>query len=675
MKAVQVARERNVSDYVNPIPPEQQAVRAKCFHPSGSFIEFKKAEIEQSIPDRFEQIVRKYPDRIAVKVGECALTYGQLNKAANRVARAILNKQGEGSEPLALLFDHGLQAITAIMGALKAGKFYVPLDPSFPQERIAAILEDCGARLVVTSRQNFSLARELTNGMSQLLDAETIDANVSDENLCLSFSPKDFAYILYTSGSTGQPKGVVQDHRGILHKAMTYTNNLHLCTSDRLTLLHPWSFGGCTHHLFGSLLNGASLFPFDARLGGGLRLAKWLITEQITIYHSVPTVFRQMTGSLTGEGEFPHLRAMVLGAAPVTRDDVELYKRHFSEQCILLHLMGSTESGGNDRHYFIDKASEIGSSTLPVGYAVEDKEVILLDDSGCKLGFGQVGEIAIKSAYLSPGYWRKPELTLAKFLPDPEGGDQKIYLTGDLGRTAPDGCLFHLGRKDFQVKVRGYRVEVSEIEMALLEHAAIKEVAVVSREVQSGDRRLVAYFVPIGQPVPTVSDLRSFLKRKLPDYMIPSAFVTLDALPLTPNGKVDRLALPEPRKSRPELGTPFVTPSTPVEEDLSRIWSEVLSLDQVGIRDNFFDLGGHSLAAARVVSQVIKQFQLELPLQSLFQSPTVAEMAVIITETQAKKLSEEDLTRVLAELESLSDEQAQEWVDREKAENVKDPGK
>jgi len=652
----------------------QQSIRAKCFHPSGSFIEFKKENVEQSIPDRFEETVRKYSDRIATKTATCTLTYEELNKGANRVARAILCEQGQGAEPVVVLFEHGIQPISAILGVLKAGKFYVPVDPSFPHGRIASILEDSGARLIVTSRQNFSLASQMVNNRSQLLDTDAIDADVSDENLYFPISPGSFACIMYTSGSTGDPKGVLQNHRGILHKVMLYTNLLHLCSRDRLTLLHYSCFDGCMLHLFGSLLNGASLFPFDPRLGGGKQLARWLIEEQVTIYHSVPMVLRQMIDALTGEEEFPNLRVIQLGAMPITRGDVELYKKHFSSECILVHTMGSTECG-IARHYFIHKASQIAGSTIPVGYAVEDKEVILLDEGGCEVGVGQVGEIAVKSRYLSPGYWRKPQLTLAKFLPDPNGGDQRIYLTGDLGRMEPDSRLFHLGRKDFQVKIRGYKVELNEVEIALLEHPAVKEVAVVGREVPPGDAQIIAYFVPGGEPVPTVSELRSFLTRKLPDYMIPSVFVMLPALPLMLNGKVDRLALPEPGKSRPELGTPFVAPSTPVEEELSRIWSEVLSLDQVGIRDNFFDLGGHSLAAARVVSQVIKQFQLELPLQSLFQSPTVAEMAVIITETQAKKLSEEDLTRVLAELESLSDEQAQEWVDREKAENVKDPGK
>jgi acyl carrier protein len=243
-------------------------------------------------------------------------------------------------------------------------------------------------------------------------------------------------------------------------------------------------------------------------------------------------------------------------------------------------------------------------------------------------------------------------------LPDPNGGEEHTYLTGDLGRMAADGCLFHAGRKDFQVKVRGYSVEVSEIEMALLEHAAIKEAAVVGRETQSGDRQLVAYFVPAEKPTATVTELRNFLEERLPDYMIPSAFVLLRGLPLTPNGKIDRLALPAPEGKRPELDTPFSSPRSPIEEELAEIWAEVLSLDRVGIHDDFFDLGGHSLAATRVISQVIRKFQLELPLQSVFQSPTIAAMAALITEHQGEQLGEEELDCVLTELESISNEEA-----------------
>ena len=654
----------DVARHISDLPPDQKAIRAKCFHPTGVFIEFTGEEVEQPIPDRFERIVRKYPDRIAAKTDDRALTYDQLNKVANRVARAILREQGKESEPVVLLFEHGIQAIAAILGVLKAGKFFVPLDPSLPHGRIASILEDSGARLIVTNRQHFSLASQLVDDRSQRLDIDAVDAEVSDENLCLPISPDSFACIMYTSGSTGKPKGVVLCHGFMLHRAMVFTNLLHICPEDRLTLLYSFSFAASINILFSSLLSGASLFPFDPRWGGDAQLAKWLVDEQISIYESVPAVFRQMTASLTGEEQFPHLRAIILAAAPVTGDDVESYKRHFPERCILLHFMGSTECG-IVRHYFIDKTSQIASSTIPVGYAAEGKEVILLDDSGCEVGVGQVGEMAIKSRYLAAGYWREPELTNARFLQHPSGREHQVYLMGDLGRMEPDGCLLHFGRKDFQVKIRGYRVEVSEVEMALLEHPAVKEVAVVGREVQTGDRRLVAYCVPTGEPAPSISALRSFLKRKLPDYMIPSAFVRLHALPLTPNGKIDRRSLPDPGSIRPELDGPFVAPRTPVEEELARIWTEVLSLDEVGVHDNFFELGGHSLVASQVISRVIKSFQLDLPLQSLFQAPTVAEMAVVIMQNQAKKAGKEEMARMVAELEVLPDEEAQRLLTEE----------
>ena len=648
----------DLSGVAQGLPPEQRAVQAKCFHPSGSFIEFRKEDVEQSIPARFEQQVRRYPDRLAIKTPCHILTYEALNQEANRMAHAMLALRSKDEKPIALLLEHDACLITVILAVLKTGKIYVPLDPSYPLARITSMLEDAQPGLIVTNTKHLAFARALAQQVCHVLNIDELDAHVDSENLGLSLSPDTLAYILYTSGSTGQPKGVFHNHRNVLHRVKNDTNVFHLCTDDRLSLLSSCASNASVGDIFGALLNGATLCPFSLKEEGLVNLVNWLIQEEITIYHSVPTLFRHVCGTLTGAEQFPSLRLVCLGGEAVSRREVELYQKHFSPNCIFLNLLGITETH-NITAYVIDKYTQIEGSLMPAGYTFEDKEVFLLDDSGRKLGFGQVGEIAIKSPYLSPGYWRKPQLTLAKFLPDPKGGDQKIHLTGDLGRMAPDGCLFHLGRKDFQVKVRGYRVEVSEIEMALLEHAAIKEVAVASREVQSGDRRLVAYFVPTGQPAAGVREVRNFLKDRLPDYMIPSAFVMLRALPLTPSGKVDRLALPEPGKSRPELETPFVAPKTPVEEELARIWAEVLSLDQVGIHDNFFDLGGHSLAATRVVSQVIKQFQLELPLQSLFQSPTVAEMAAVITQNQAKKAGGQDLNRILSELEALSDEDAQ----------------
>jgi acyl carrier protein len=302
---------------------------------------------------------------------------------------------------------------------------------------------------------------------------------------------------------------------------------------------------------------------------------------------------------------------------------------------------------------------------VPVGYPVEDNEILLLNDDGEQLGFNDIGEIAVKSRYLSPGYWHRPDLTQAVFRPDPEGSDERTYRTGDLGHMLPDGCLVHLGRKDDQVKIRGYRVEVDEIEMVLIEHPAIKEAVVVAQADQRGDQRLVAYLVPNTQPAPTITGMRHFLAERLASYMIPSAFVTLDALPLAPNGKVNRRALPEPGSARPELEVAFVAPRTPAEALLAEIWSEVLGLDHVGVDDRFLEFGGNSLLATQIISRIINRFQVELPLRSLFEAPTVASMAVAITQNQAKQAAQEDLDRMLAELEALSDEEAQSRLAKE----------
>ena len=282
----------------------------------------------------------------------------------------------------------------------------------------------------------------------------------------------------------------------------------------------------------------------------------------------------------------------------------------------------------------------------------------MLDEQEQEVGFDQVGEIAVRSRYLSTGYWQDPSLTAAKFVADPSKPNERMYLTGDLGRMTPDGCLYHLGRKDFQVKIRGYRVEVAEVETALRQHEKIKEVAVVGRSDPSGNSRLVAYVVPATKIETSASTLRQFLSNKLPDYMIPTSFVFLECLPVTPNGKINRRLLPEPGRSRPDLATPMASPRNDIERELVRVWADVLALDMVGIGDNFFDLGGDSLSASRIIARVLERFQLDIPMSQLFNAPTIADMAAVITAHQDKILSEQALAALLNELESLSEAEA-----------------
>lgn len=304
----------------------------------------------------------------------------------------------------------------------------------------------------------------------------------------------------------------------------------------------------------------------------------------------------------------------------MNRDDLELYKGHFATGAVLLHCMGTTETGWV-RRCFIDGKTRTSGHAVPVGYPVADQEVMLLDDSGA--GADRVGEIAVRSAYLSSGYWRQPQLTAETFAPASGGGDELIYRTGDLGRMEPDGCLFHLGRKDFQVKVRGFRVETEEVERALLEHPAVEEVAATGRPGADGDTQLVAYFVPAAGQVTTVTALRRHLHGSLPDHMIPTAFVKMATLPCTPNGKLDYAALPAPDDVRPELDAAYVAPETGPERAITLAWQEVLGLGKVGVHDNFFDLGGNSLLLAQLHRRLQADLRKEIPIVELFRHPTI----------------------------------------------------
>jgi amino acid adenylation domain-containing protein len=628
---------------------QAQTVEAHSLRSTLTFVPFHKADIEQSITDRFEQQVVRYAQHLAVKTRDQQLTYDELNTAANRVAQAILARRGAREEPVALLFAPGTAAIVAMLGGLKAGKSYVPLDPAYPQVRIHYMLEDSQATLILTNDRHLRLAETLTSEGCEVLNLDTLDTDLPEGNPRLSLSPDTLAYILYTSGSTGQPKGVAESHRNLLHHIMRVTNALQVRADDRQTLLRSHSFNGAVRDIFSALLNGASLHVFNLAEEGMLPLATWMTAEGISIYRSVISVFRQFMNTLSPGYQIPKLRLVHVGGEPVYRRDVELFQQHFPRGCILVNGLGITEAG-SARHYFIDHDTQIPGDRVPVGYPVEDVEILLLDDAGQPVQAGRVGEIAIRSRYLSPGYWRRPDLTRAKYLPDPQGSDARLYLTGDLGLMQADGCLEMLGRKDFQVKVRGHRIEVDEVERALREHPAVKDVTVVAHAEREDDVRLVAYVVPVRMMAPTTTELRAYVQQRLPDYMVPSAFAMLEALPLTVNGKVDRQALPAVPRTRSRLAIPFTLPRTPNEAELAKIWAAVLGLEEVGIHDHFLELGGHSLLATQIASRVRDAFRVEVPLSALFEAPTVAEMAVVITQHLTARLAPDELSSLLDEI-------------------------
>ncbi len=618
---------QELSPTYSSIPIEhQQSIRDRCFHPTGVFIEFEKEETEQSISDRFEKVVRKHPGRLAVKTKKHALSYNELNMAANRIGQAILMKRGEQEEAVSLLFRHDAPMIAAIFGVLKTGKMYVPLDSSFPRARLEYILQDSQTKLIVTDNENLPLAKELASNRHQLMNIDDLDDSLSTEQIGLSISPDSPIYILYTSGSTGQPKGVLQNHRHRLHDIMIHTNGLHICPDDRLILLYSCSTGMGATVLFSALLNGAAIYPYDLKEEGMGALSDWLIQQKITIYTSITTVLRHFFNTLNENENFPELRVIYQSGEPLYKKDADLYKRLFPQNCIMINGIGAGETA-RLRRYYIDQTSIIPGNIVPVGYPVEDKEVLLLDEQGNEVGFNQVGEMAIKSRYLSPGYWGKPDLTEAAYISNPEWGDKRIYLTGDLGSMSPDGCLVHMGRKDFQVKVRGNRVEIPEIEAALYNLETTEEAVVIADDDAEGERRLVAYVVPNGDPAPSVATLRHGLAETLPGYMIPSVFVFLESLPRLPNRKIDRLALPAPNGQRPKSKETFVAPRDDLEIRIAKIWEKTLKVTPVGVRDDFFELGGDSLRAISLALEIEQALGRRLPLAILCEAPTIERLA------------------------------------------------
>jgi acyl-coenzyme A synthetase/AMP-(fatty) acid ligase len=414
--------------------------------------------------------------------------------------------------------------------------------------------------------------------------------------------------------------------------------------------------------VFRSLLNGASLFSFDLKTRGIDQFTKWVHQEQISIVHLPTSALRRLADSPESKERLKSVRVIHLTGSPVTRYDFELYREYFPQSTFLAISMGAS-GGGTICSCVLDNTFTFPAAGTPLGYPAEGIEILLLDERGKELGLNHDGEIAVRSRFLGAGFWGQPELSKAQFVPDHGGSQGSIYLTGDLGRRLSDGFLIHLGRKDLMVKIRGFRVELGEIESALLKHPQVGAAVIKAWDWESGEKYLAAYVVPRENTRPKVDELREFLKQTLPHYMIPSAFVFMDDLPLT-NGKLDRMGLPKPGNERPELTTPYAAAGGEVEQILVRIWEQVLDVRPIGIHDNFFDLGGHSLAATQVVSRVISQFQLEIPLRILFQSPTVATMAVIVMQNQTRRASEAELAGLLRNLEAMTEEDAQRLVDK-----------
>jgi amino acid adenylation domain-containing protein len=589
---------------------------------------FSEQDLCTSVPARFEKIVRRYPEKLAVKSSRHAWSYDELNRGANRLAHAILDASGPDCAPVALLFEHDAPAIAAMIGVLKAGKFHVCLEPSFPLPRNEAILADLQAPLLLCDRANLPAALGLAKSCCRLLVYDAIGDAYSPENPGLSITAQMPLAVFYTSGSTGQPKGVQWNQDLFLHRILVDTEDSAISPQDCHALFTSLTFPGSTGDINLALLNGASLHLYDLRKFGTAYLAQWLRQEQISCLRMSTALFRHFLASLDEKDAFPSVRMIGLRDA-LFRKDIETARAHFPASCRIIYRYAITEAGLVTR-LIIGTDTPLATPVVPVGYPTPGKQVLILDENRRELSANEIGEIAIRSSYLAAGYWRRPEQTRLRFIPDPADARSVVYLTGDLGRVRADGCLEFLGRRDFRVKIRGFQIEPAAVEAALCALDTVKDAAVMPQPDPNDETSLVAYIVPAVQPAPDAGALRRMLATELPEYMLPSAFVFLEALPLTRGGKVDRQALPRPGANHRQSTRQRQAPRNPTEVALAMIWSDVLKLDHIDVDDNFFELGGHSLLAARVIARVNEKFQVGLLLRSLYDAPTVAALAALI---------------------------------------------
>ncbi len=589
---------------------------------------------DKCIHQLFEQQVELTPDAVAVVFENQQLTYYELNCRANQLAHYLRSLGVKPDVLVGICVERSLEMIVGLLGILKAGGAYVPLDPEYPQERLQFMLQDAQVQVLLTQQQ---LVNKLSEHTAQLVCLDTdwavISESSQEENLATAIKASNLAYVIYTSGSTGQPKGVLVAHHALLNLVFWHQQAFEITSLDKATQLAGTAFDAAVWELWPYLTVGASIYLAKPEiLLSPVDLQDWLKSQQVTICF-LPTPVAEQLFSLEWT-QATNLRTILTGGDKLHRYPSSLLPFQ------IVNNYGPTENTVVTTSGLLVSNGQDNTSSPSIGRPIANTQIYILDQYNQPVPIGVPGELHIGGAGLARGYLNRRELTQEKFIPNPfnETEGSRLYKTGDLVRYLPDGNINYIGRIGNQVKIRGFRIELGEIEAVLSQNGNIQVCCVIAREDTPGQKQLVAYIVPQKEVMPTTGELRQFLKAKLPEYMLPQAFVILEALPLTRNGKVDRHALPIPNLQS-EIADKFVAPRNPIEETLFSIWTQVLRLESVGIHDNFFELGGHSLLATQVISRLQEAFGTALPLRSLFESPTIAELGQVILEQLETGLS------------------------------------
>src|ERR1051326_341385 len=584
-------------------------------------------EVASSLTELFERQVERAPEATALLWEEQQVSYAELNRRANQLAH-YLRRLGVGPESLvALVMERSVEMVVAVLGVLKAGGAYLPVDPAYPGERVRFMLEDAGASVVLTSGVEFKDGNARVVRVDQEWQGIAAEPEANLESVTVA---DNLAYVIYTSGSTGRPKGMMITHRNVLRLFATSEQHFHFNANDVWSLFHSYAFDFSVWELWGALLYGGKLLLvkyWESRTPSAF--LEQVREAGVTVLNQTPSAFRQLQHA---EAEEPSgrlkLRVVIFGGEALELSSLKPWvERHGAEAPQLVNMYGITETTVHVTYRCL-QASEIeGASGKVIGQALDDLVLYILDEQMQVLPAGVAGEMYVGGAGLGRGYLGRPELTATRFVPDPYSGvaGARLYRTGDVGRYRASGELEYVGRADEQVKVRGHRIELGEIEAALQQHEGVREAVVLVRG-EAEQQQLVGYVVVAAGETVTSSELRASLEQRLPEYMIPQAFVALEQWPLTVNGKLDRNALPEPDGSRPELGKEYVAPRTAVEEVLAGVWSEVLGIEQISIHDTFFQLGGDSIRSIQVLAKA-RAAGFNLSVQQLFQHPTIYDLA------------------------------------------------
>ena len=626
----------------------------------------------------FAQQAEQNPMAIAVTYEDQRITYRALNARANQVAH-YLQKIGVGPEVIVGLYvERSIEMVIGLLGILQAGGAYLPLDPNYPRERLTHMLNDAGVKVLLTQQR---LANALPPHDAQMIYLDADWQNIAQESEAApvtKVTSENLAYVIYTSGSTGKPKGVMVTHGNMVNAAAAWEAAYHTSTLHSHLQMASFSFDVFTGDLVRALCSGAKLVlcPTEYLLEPE-RLYGLLRTEAVDAAEFVPAVIRPLIQYLQSTNQrLDFMRLLVVGSDTWQREEYRQLRKLCGKETRVINSYGVTEAT-IDSTFFAATALP-GEGMIPIGRPFPNTQLYILDQHKNPVPIGVSGELYIGGRGITRGYLNRPELTEEKFIvssfrfrvsrpganhnelqPETQNSkpETRLYRTGDLARSLPDGTIELLGRVDTQVKLRGYRIELGEIEALIRRYPAMKDCAVIVREDEPDNQRLVAYLVT-KEPIVN-RELQTYLKSKLPEYMVPATFVLLDQLPLTPNGKVDRKKLPLPDEARLQLSDSFVAPRTATEKSVANIWAGLLRLEQIGSNDNFFDLGGHSLLAIRVNARLQDTFGIRLSLRSIFECPTVATLAATIDEALTPDVTDEDLAALLKEIEGMSDDEAQ----------------